>query len=97
MPRKLKTAEKFDGRFVVITNDDTLSREDVALGYEGAWIAAADLGACEALRPRPADAVRRSRSAASCLWARITHELSALKAVRYCTGGRKSPPASAAS
>jgi transposase len=35
---KVKAAEKFDGRFVVITNDDTLSAEDVALGYKGAWI-----------------------------------------------------------
>lgn len=26
------------GKFVVITNDDTLSAEDVALGYKGAWI-----------------------------------------------------------
>src|SRR3954467_9262080 len=35
---KVKAAEKFDGKFVVITNDDTLSAEDVALGYKGAWI-----------------------------------------------------------
>jgi hypothetical protein len=35
---KIKAAEKFDGKFVVITNDDTLSAEDVALGYKGAWI-----------------------------------------------------------
>ena len=33
---KVKAAEKFDGKFVVITNDDTLSAEDVALGYNGA-------------------------------------------------------------
>ena len=35
---KVKAAERFDGKFVVITNDDTLSAEDVALGYKGAWI-----------------------------------------------------------
>jgi hypothetical protein len=36
---KLKAAEKFDGKFVVITNDDTLSAEDVALAYKaGAMI-----------------------------------------------------------
>jgi transposase len=35
---KVKAAQKFDGKFVVITNDDTLSAEDVALGYKGAWI-----------------------------------------------------------
>ncbi|MBV9681134.1 MAG: IS1634 family transposase [Solirubrobacterales bacterium] len=35
---KVKAAEKFDGKFVVITNDDTLSAEDVALGYKGAWV-----------------------------------------------------------
>lgn len=36
---KVKAAEKFDGKFVVITNDDTLSTEDVALAYKaGAMI-----------------------------------------------------------
>ena len=35
---KVKAAEKLDGKFVVITNDDTLSAEDIALGYKGAWI-----------------------------------------------------------
>ena len=35
----MKAAEKFDGKFVVITNDDTLSAEDVALAYKaGAMI-----------------------------------------------------------
>jgi transposase len=34
---KIKAAEKFDGKFVVI-RDDTLSAEDIALGYKGAWI-----------------------------------------------------------
>ena len=33
---KVRAAEKFDGKFVVITNDDTLSAEDVALAYKGA-------------------------------------------------------------
>jgi hypothetical protein len=35
---KVKAAEKFDGKFVVITNDDTLSAEDIALGYKDGWI-----------------------------------------------------------
>jgi transposase len=36
---KVKAAEKFDGKFVIITNDDTLSAEDVALAYKaGAMI-----------------------------------------------------------
>ena len=35
---KVKAAEKFDGKFVVISNDDTLSPEDIALGYKGGWI-----------------------------------------------------------
>jgi Transposase DDE domain len=36
---KVKAAEKFDGKFVVITNDATLSAEDVALAYKaGAMI-----------------------------------------------------------
>ena len=35
---KIKAAEKFDGKFAVITNDDTLSADDVALGYKGGWI-----------------------------------------------------------
>ena len=37
-PAKIKAAEKFDGKFVVISNDDTLSAEDIALGYKGGWI-----------------------------------------------------------
>jgi transposase len=37
-PAKVKAAERFDGKFVVITNDDTLSAEDVALGCKGAWL-----------------------------------------------------------
>jgi hypothetical protein len=35
---KVKAAEKFDGKFAVINNDDTLSAEDSALGYKGGWI-----------------------------------------------------------
>lgn len=35
---KVRAAEKFDGRFVVISNDDTLTAEDIALGYKGGWI-----------------------------------------------------------
>ena len=35
---KVKAAEKFDGKFVVISNDDTLSAEDIALGYKAGWI-----------------------------------------------------------
>jgi len=35
---KVAAAAKFDGKFVVITNDGTLSAEDVALGYKGGWI-----------------------------------------------------------
>ena len=36
---KVRAAEKCDGKFVVITNDDTLSAEDVALAYKaGAMI-----------------------------------------------------------
>jgi hypothetical protein len=35
---KVKAAEKFDGKWVVITNDETLSAEDVALAYEGGMI-----------------------------------------------------------
>ena len=37
-PAKVKAAERFDGKFVVITNDDTLSAADIALGYQGGWI-----------------------------------------------------------
>jgi transposase len=35
---KVFAAAKFDGKFVVITNDETLSAEDVALGYKAGWI-----------------------------------------------------------
>jgi len=35
---KVKTAAAFDGKFVITSNDDSLSAEDLALGYKGAWI-----------------------------------------------------------
>jgi hypothetical protein len=34
-PLKAKKAEKFDGKWVLITNDDTLKPEDAASGYKG--------------------------------------------------------------
>jgi hypothetical protein len=37
-PAKIKAAERLDGKFVLTTNDDSLTAEDVALGYKGAWI-----------------------------------------------------------
>ena len=52
---KVKAAEKFDGKFVVISNDDTLSAEDIALGYKGGWIIEVLL---------PADETDRARGAA---------------------------------
>lgn len=33
-PAKVKDEERFDGKFVVLSNDDTLSAEDMALGYK---------------------------------------------------------------
>jgi hypothetical protein len=106
---KVKAAEKFDGKFVVITNDDTLSAEDVALGYKGAWIIESCFRRMKqtGLEVRPMFhwtprrieahvklcvlALQMQRAAeirCSLPWARITHELAALKAVRYHTGGR---------
>ncbi len=35
---KVKEVAAYDGKFVVITNDDTLTPEDAALGDKGAWI-----------------------------------------------------------
>jgi transposase len=35
---KVKAAAAFDGKFVVTSNDDSLSAADLALGYKGAWI-----------------------------------------------------------
>ena len=52
--KKVREAEKRDGKWVVHTNDDTLSAEDVALGYkqlmrvEQAW---RQLKSCLAIRP----------------------------------------------
>jgi len=106
---KVKAAEKFDGRFVVITNDDTLSAEDVALGYKGAWIIEscfrrmkqtglevrpmfhwtprrieAHIKLCVlALQTQRAAEIRCAQP-----WARIAHELAALKAVRFRSEGR---------
>jgi transposase len=37
-PAKIKAAERLDGKFIVTTNDDSLTAEDAALGYKGAWI-----------------------------------------------------------
>jgi transposase len=106
---KVKAAEKFDGKFVVITNDETLSAEDVALAYK----AGAMIESCfrrmkqTGLEVRPMFhwtarrieahvklcvlALQMQRSAeirTGLPWARIAHALSALKAVRYASGGR---------
>jgi hypothetical protein len=35
---KIRRAEQLDGKFVLTTNDDTLSAADIALGYKGMWI-----------------------------------------------------------
>jgi len=106
---KIKAAEKFDGKFVVITNDDTLSAEDVALGYKGAWIIESCFRRMKqtGLEVRPMFhwsprrieahvklcilALQMQRAAelrCALPWARIAHELAALKAVRYCAGDR---------
>lgn len=37
-PKKVKADQRFDGKWVVTTNDDTLSPEDGALGYKAALI-----------------------------------------------------------
>lgn len=37
-PAKVKAAARLDGKFVLTTNDDSLTAEDAALGYQGAWI-----------------------------------------------------------
>jgi Transposase DDE domain len=108
-PAKVKAAEKFDGKFVVITNDDTLSAEDVALGYKGAWIIEScfrrlkqtglELRPMFHWSPRRIEAhvklcilaLQMQRAAEiRCAqpWARIAHELAALKAVRYRSQGR---------
>jgi len=107
-PAKVKAAAKFDGKFVVITNDDTLSAEDVALGYKGAWIIEScfrrlkqtglELRPMFHWSPRRIEAhvklcilaLQMQRAAEiRCTqpWARIAHELAALKAIRYRTQG----------
>ena len=35
---KIRRAEQLDGKFVLTTNDDSLSVADIALGYKGMWI-----------------------------------------------------------
>lgn len=106
---KVKAAEKFDGKFVVITNDDTLSAEDIALGYKGGWIIESCFRRMKqtGLEVRPMFhwtarrieahvklcvlALQMQRAAeirCGLSWARIAHELGALKAVRYQAGGR---------
>jgi hypothetical protein len=35
---KVDRAERLDGKFVLTTNDDSLSAADIALGYKGMWI-----------------------------------------------------------
>jgi Transposase DDE domain len=106
---KVKAAAKFDGKFVVITNDDTLSAEDIALGYKGGWIIESCFRRMKqtGLEVRPMFhwtarrieahvklcvlALQMQRAAeirCALPWARIAHELGALKAVRYQAGGR---------
>jgi hypothetical protein len=106
---KVKAAEKFDGKFVVITNDDTLSAEDIALGYKAGWIIESCFRRMKqtGLEVRPMFhwtarrieahvklcvlALQMQRAAeirCGLPWARIAHELGALKAVRYQAGGR---------
>jgi DDE family transposase len=106
---KVKAAAKFDGKVVVITNDDTLSAADIALGYKGGWIIEACFRRMKqtGLQVRPMFhwtprrieahvklcvlALQMQRAAeirCGLPWARIAHELGALKAVRYQVGGR---------
>jgi transposase len=106
---KVKAAAKFDGKFVVITNDDTLSAADIALGYKGGWIIESCFRRMKqtGLQVRPMFhwtarrieahvklcvlALQMQRAAeirCAMPWARIAHELGALKAVRYQAGGR---------
>jgi hypothetical protein len=106
---KVKAAEKFDGKFVVITNDDTLSAGDIALGYKGGWIIESCFRCMKqtGLEVRPMFhwtarrieahvklcvlALQMQRAAeirCGLPWARIAHEVGALKAVRYQAGGQ---------
>jgi hypothetical protein len=107
---------------VVITNDDTLSAEDVALGYKGAWIIEPCFRRMKqtGLEVRPmfhwsprrieahvklcvlAPQMQRAAEIRCALpWARIAHELTALKPSDTAAPGgllfsaRKSPRASA--
>ena len=89
---KVKAAEKFDGKFVVITNDDTLSADDVALGYKGAWIIELFLQEDETDRPSgppdvPLDAPAH-RSPCPALRARPANAARALKSAAPCRGHR---------
>jgi transposase len=106
---KVKAAERFDGKFVVITNDDTLSAEGVALGHKGAWVIESGFRRMKqtGLEVRPMFhwaarrieahvklcvlALRMQRAAeirCGLPWARIAHELGALRAVRDQAGGQ---------
>jgi Transposase DDE domain len=108
-PAKVKAAERLDGKFVVTTNDDSLTAEDVALGYKGAWIIEACFRKMKSsgLEIRPIYhwsprritahvklcvlALQMQRAAelrTGLPWARLAHELAALKAVRYRTQAR---------
>lgn len=108
-PAKVKVAERLDGKFVVTTNDDSLTAEDAALGYKGAWIIEACFRKMKqtGLEIRPIYhwsprritahvklcvlALQMQRAAelrTGLPWARLAHELAALKAVRYRTEAR---------
>jgi hypothetical protein len=108
-PAKVKAAERLDGKFVVTTNDDSLTAEDVALGYKGAGIIEACFRKMKSsgLEIRPIYhwsprritahvklcvlALQMQRAAelrTGLPWARLAHELAALKAVRYRTEAR---------
>jgi hypothetical protein len=108
-PAKVKAAERLDGKFVVTTNDDSLTAEDAALGYKGAWIIEACFRKMKttglAIRPvyhwSPRRIVAHVKLCVLALqlqraaelrtglpWARLAHELAALKAVRYRTEAR---------
>jgi transposase len=86
-PGKVKAAAKFDGKFVVITNNHTLSAEDVAPGYKGARIIEScfrrlkqtglELRPIFHWSPRRIEAHAEIRCAQP--WARIARELAALK------------------
>ncbi|HEY3435467.1 MAG TPA: transposase [Solirubrobacterales bacterium] len=108
-PAKVKAAERLDGKFVVTTNDDSLTAEDAALGYKGAWIIEACFRKMKttglAIRPvyhwSPRRIVAHVKLCVLALqlqraaelrtglpWARLAHELAALKAVCYRTEAR---------